>query len=267
MEIRPVILTTKQQKRLQDLSRLVYKYQKLLGLMDEEIEVGLSGKNSAFLHWHEERKVWGIYLLPSDNDFTPIHELGHIYLAKKTKYLNFAKSGIQEKKIFGDLLIILNHLLDCFVDYNLIQFNNLYELYIEDAHLWKHAKKKGKISGKPISVAHSYKTFIGHYLSLKLINKEKSKRFYIDVKNYLRKAKDSMKITYKQHKFNFQSLEKELDYFDIIKNTNDPKRIITFFCNILKEISLWKKNDLKNQLKLLFPNIEIQYHLSNIIIG
>ena len=156
MEIKPVILTPKQINRLQELENLVKKFKKILGLENEKINLGISGKSSAFLHWHKDKKAWGIYLLPSDNRFTPIHELGHIFLSKKTKYHYFAGSGIKLNKINDGIFRILNHLIDYFVDYNLIQFRDLYDLYIDDAHLWKHAKKKGKIKGKPISLVHSF---------------------------------------------------------------------------------------------------------------
>ena len=35
-------------------------------------------------------------------------------------------------------------------------------------------EKKGKIEGKPINIAHSYKTLIGYYLSSKIINEKKN---------------------------------------------------------------------------------------------
>lgn len=253
MEYRPVILTLNQEKRLDEMKQLLITYKKILGLGEENIEIGISAKNTAYIFWYEERKTWGIYLLPSDNDFTPIHELGHIFLAKKTNYPYFARSGIKRSKIYEGLLMIVNNIVDCFVDYNLIQFEHLYDLYIEDAHLWKNAKKKGKIKGVPIDLVHSYKTLIAIYLSLKIIDKEKNRRYFIDVKNYLRKAKQLIQKTYSNRKFNFQSLERELDHFDKIKDTKDPKIIVNFCYMILCEISLWKIRDIQQQIKLFFP--------------
>ena len=255
MNIKQVILTSNQMRKFQELEQLLIESKKILGLEKENIEVGISGKNNAFLHWYEKEKKWGIYLLPSDNDFTPIHELGHIFLAKKTNYIYFARSGIKSEKIFEGLLLILNNLLDCFVDYNLIQVKGLYELYIDDAHLWKGAKQKSKIKGKPIDLVHSYKTLIGYYLSLKIIDKEKNRTYFIGIKNYLRRAKKFIQKTFPNIKFNFQSLEEKLDQFDKIKDTKDPEKIINFFYNILYEISLWKESDIQKQIKLLFPNI------------
>ncbi|KKL19639.1 hypothetical protein LCGC14_2463460 [marine sediment metagenome] len=182
MKNRQIILTSEQVQRLQELEQLLVKHKSLLGLEEEHIEVGISAKTRAFIQWHKKEKNWGIYLLPSDNDFTPIHELGHIFLAKKSNFVYFARTGINNNKIFEGLLLIVNHLLDCFVDYNLIQFEGLYELYIDDAHLWIGAKKKGKIECKPINIAHSYKTLIGYYLSLKIINEKKNREHLINVK-------------------------------------------------------------------------------------
>jgi hypothetical protein len=229
------------------------KYKNLLGLEKEHIKVGISAKTRSFLHWHEKEKKWGIYLLPSDNNFTPIHELGHIFLAKKSNYVYFARSGIKSNNIFEGLFSIVNHLLDCFVDYNLIQFKGLYELYIEDTHLWKGAKKKGKIEGKPINIVHSYKTLIGYYLSSKIINEKKNREYLINIKNYLRKAKRLIQKFYPNIRFNFQSLEQKLDNFDKIKDTKDPGVIINFFYRIICETSIWKKSEIQQQMKLLFP--------------
>ncbi|MFX1363683.1 MAG: hypothetical protein ACFFCE_09255 [Promethearchaeota archaeon] len=254
MSKKPILLTSKEVKRLKELEQLLMKYKNILGLEKEDIDIGISAKNRAFLQWYEKEKKWGIYLLPSDNDFTPIHELGHIFLTKKTDYMYFAGSGIKKNKIFEGLFLILNHLLDCFVDYNLIQFKGLYELYIDDAHLWKDAKNKGNIKGEPINIVHSYKTIIGYYLSLKIIDKMKNHEYFISVKNYLRKAKRFIQKFYPNNKFNFQSLEQKLDEFDKIKDTKDPKVIINFFYKILYEISIWNKREIQSQMKLLFPS-------------
>lgn len=255
MKIRPIILNSEQKNRLEDLEEILFKYKEILGLENENIEVGISAKSNAFLHWYEEKKTWGIYLIPTDNHFTPIHELGHIYLAKKTNYPYFARSGIRSHKIFEGLRLIVNHLVDCFVDYNLIQLEGLYKLYVEDAHIWRDAKKKGKIKGKPIDLVHSYKTIIGYYLSLKIIDKENDRRNFIDIKNYLKNAKQLIKTSFPNKRFNFQSLEQQLDFFDEIKDTKDAKMIIKFFYSILYEISLWKENEIQKQMKLLFPNL------------
>lgn len=255
MKIKPIILNSEQKKRLEDLEEILFKYKEILGLENENIEVGISAKSNAFLHWYEEKKTWGIYLIPTNNHFTPIHELGHIYLAKKTNYPYFARSGIRSHKIFEGLMLIVNHLVDCLVDYNLIQFEGLYKLYVEDAHIWRGAKKKGKIKGKPIDLIHSYKTIIGYYLSLKIVDKENDRRNFIDIKNYLKNAMQLIKTSFPYKRFNFQSLEQKLDFFDEIKDTKDAKMIIKFFYSILYEISLWKENEIQKQMKLLFPNL------------
>lgn len=257
MKKRPVLLTPEQMQRIQELEQLLLNYKTTLDLEKENIEVGISAKNNAFLHWYEKEKKWGIYLLPSDNDFTPIHELGHIFLARKTNYPFFARSGVKRNIIFEGLLKIVNSIVDCFVDYNLIQFDHLYELYIDDAHLWRHAKEKRKLKGNLIDLVHSYNSFVANYLSLKIINFGKDRRYYIDLKNYLRRAKTLIQETFPNIKFNFHSFEEKLDYFNKIKTTKDHKKIINFIYNILDEISLWKEEDIKKQLKLLFPKIII----------
>ncbi|HEC39606.1 hypothetical protein LCGC14_0498190 [marine sediment metagenome] len=256
MENRQIIITTKQVNRLQELEKILIKHKNLLGLGEENIIVGISEKPRAFLAWHEEEKKWGIYILPSDNDFTPIHELGHLFLAKKSNYVYFARSGVKSNNIFSGILLIVNHLIDCFVDYNLIQFEGIYELYIDDAHLWICAKKKGKIEGKPIDIAHSYKALIGYYLSSKIINERKNREHFINVKNYLRKSKKLIQRSFPNIRFNFQSLEQKLDDFDKIKNTKDPTVILNFVYNILSEVSIWKESDIQQQMKLLFPNLK-----------
>lgn len=246
------MLSDAELNRMDELTDIVRNYTQVFNLDNEDIRVGLSGKSNAFIEWVKEEKYWGVYLLPSDNDYTPIHELGHVLLSRLTSYPYFAKSGHHKTRFFEELLILTNHIVDCYVDYNAIQYEGVYELYIEDRHLWSNVGK-GKVKGEPISLAHSYKTLIGHYLSLKLINKEKNRRDWVDVKNYLKNAKRFIIQAYSNIDFDFDSLENKLDLFDKLKDIKRPKSIINFIYTILNETKLWERKEIRKQLKTLFP--------------
>jgi len=134
----------------------------------------------------------------------------------------------------------------------LVPYEGVYDLYIEDRHLWKHAGKR-KLKGELISLSNSYKTVIGHNLSLKIIDKKRNRREYIDVKNYLRRAKKLMVKEYPTIMFDFELLEKKLDLFDEVKDSNDATNIKNFVYTIIKEISLWNKKTVMKNLSILFP--------------
>ena len=101
---------------------------------------------------------------------------------------------------------------------------------------------------------------IGFYLefnyNLKFKYKKKRQR---RIDNFLR---DLRKIILENSELNhqkFREINQKLNKFSRIKNTKDPKEIIKFNFEIIKELSFWDENTIRDKFKLFFPEIDLSF--------
>lgn len=212
----------------------------------------------AFLQWIHEDQEWEICFYQLVDKKTVIHELGHIYLAKILNNWHFVSSWESpkewSKKINIEIDKFLNRLLDCFVDYNLSKFDDFYSAYIShiDSGLDKYpdpgAYKMNKF------LFYYLKAYIDFYFILKPMDISK---FISRIEGNLKKVRNTIIIKSKQenrklHFKRFQNLDKQLDEFNLIKDSLDPKTIVNFFYKTLKILGFWNSKELQYNIKLYF---------------
>lgn len=87
-------------------------FQDKLGLKDETIHLKIGpDKFQAELEFNKEKNMWTIYFDENTSEFSFIHELGHIYIAKKRfNNLDYAVQTPYNPKIDERLYPLLNNL-------------------------------------------------------------------------------------------------------------------------------------------------------------
>ena len=112
---------------ISNLEDKMNSFQMILSLSDKDLRLKVIHNNSSATS--RENNHWEIEY----NHYHPIyelaHELGHIFIYKKTNYIHFAQqpgASIRDqiKKVFN----YSNHLFDCFIDNNLSNFTEIYML-------------------------------------------------------------------------------------------------------------------------------------------
>ena len=200
------------------------------------------------------------------NHYHPIfelaHELGHIFLYKKTNYIYYAKQPdpsirTQIEKVFN----YSNHLLDCFVDYNISNFTELYVLYVDYI--------KEIINGmKRIGADPEFYQLLGGYLkffisSHYILKNEEKKQLKSNIEEaltnlrnvVLKKSKINKNYGSSDHLIeqNLLEIENSLKNFNVIKDTTDNSEINNFIYNTLKLIPFLDNNNLDEKFKLIYP--------------
>ena len=109
------------------------KYRSLLSLSDEPIKLKILPKNGvneyegSNLYWDEKLKSWVIEFV-NQHIFFLIHELGHIFLAKKYNCPYFAKQTsvpVNERIGYNNVALV-----DSFVNYNITRYNEIDDLFL-----------------------------------------------------------------------------------------------------------------------------------------
>ena len=118
------------------------KYRSLLLLEEEPIKLKILQKNGvneyegSKLYWDESRGTWVIEFV-NQHTFFLIHELGHIFLAKKYNCQYFAKQTIVPVNVrigYYD-----NALTDSFVNYNITRFDEIYDFFLNLVDIYLEA--------------------------------------------------------------------------------------------------------------------------------
>jgi len=245
---------------ISDLEKKMSSFQMLLSLTDENLKLEVIHNNSSATS--KENNYWKIEY----NHYNPLyelaHELGHLFSYKKTNYIYFAlqpeasiKSQIE--KVFN----YSNHLIDCFVDYNLSNFTENYLLYVDYI--------KDIINGmKGIGINPEFYKLLGgflkYYISCHYILKNEEKQqlqsniegalinlesVIIKKSNYNRKIGSIDYIS----EANLLEIKNSLIKFNDIKETDDSSVIKNFVYNILKLIPFLENDNLDNKFKLIYP--------------
>ncbi len=245
------------------ISNLEHKkdsFQKLLLLSDKDIRLDVIHNNSSATSM--ENNHWIIEYNHYHPIYELVHELGHIFINKKTNYIHLAqqpKASIKDQieKVFN----YSNHLIDCFVDNNLSNFAEIYILYVDYL--------KEIINGiKNIGLNSEFYELLGGFLKfyiscnfiLKIEDKEQLQNnieaALINLRDIiLRKSNNNKKvglIDYLNEK-NLLEIKNYLNNFNAIKDSDDNSVIKDFVYNTLSLIPFLKNDNLDDKFKLIYP--------------
>ncbi len=108
------------------------KFRRILDLEEKIIRIKISNIDDTYITHYKKTDVHTMYIRLNAHNFEPIHELGHIFLAKKTKYSFFGgHDDVYIDSIYENLMTYVNDLLDCFVNYNISGFEGIYPIWID----------------------------------------------------------------------------------------------------------------------------------------
>ncbi|KKL57548.1 hypothetical protein LCGC14_2234310 [marine sediment metagenome] len=236
---------------------LIKHYSEILSISDENIGFkNTEDIKQAKLGYDEYYDYWIIYFRKDCRRFPIIHELGHIYLAKKKfNYLGFAKPPPITPQTDKNLIYILSNLIDCFVNYNLsiiepiyLEIQEYFHDYLTDLESIKNRIK----SINNILLILSF--YFLYYIEFKFILKEEDRFMLQENMNNLLNAlrNNCIKRDDRLDLNKFEIINKILDKFDSFKTSNNYEEVLNFFLQVLKSTSFWGSDYLNNQFNLIF---------------
>lgn len=93
--------------------------------------------HQAELDFDSSSNSWIIYYNNIQSEFPIIHELGHIYFTlNKTSYMNFALPPPPSHELNREMGELINNLLDCFINYSLSVFEEIYPVIQQNDFLY-----------------------------------------------------------------------------------------------------------------------------------
>ncbi len=245
------------------IDEMIDKYKDLLSISDEPINLGctlIDQPNQADIRWDSSSKTWFLRFNANVPMFALVHELGHIYFArKKSKYVYFACYR-NDPEIDDRLYPLLNNLLDCFINYNLTLFNEIYHLYqaivfeyLDQIEIFKEHIIHTKV---PIVLLSWYILFfIDHNYLIKKQERAIRSNEMTQLRFYLKKQ--ILQSSSEVDELILNTFTEKIKNFDNIKAINDPKTILNFFIDVLQATTLWDKSTLKKQVILSYPKIQL----------
>ncbi len=243
------------------IDELIEKCKDLLSISEEPINLGctiIPQPYQADLSWDDSTKTWFLRFNTEVPVFALIHELGHVYFAKKkTGYIYFAYYG-DDSKIDDGLYPLFNNLLDCFINYNLTLFDEIYPLYqsmvFEYLDKIEPFKKHITCTKDPIVLLSWYILFfIDHNYLLKKQDQVERSNEMTELRSCLKKQ--LLQSSSEIDDIVLKNITEKLKNFENIKSSIDPTTILNFFIDVLQATNLWEESMLKEQVKLAFPEI------------
>ena len=234
-------------------------YKRILSISQENI---ILIKNpfitrQAELSFDNASESWIIYHNIVQSEFPFIHELGHIYFAKKKSgYIYFAIPPPPNPKLDISLGNLINNLLDCFINYNLSEFEEFYPIIKQNNFFYlDHLKDFQKQIEGVEKLNTLLEWFILFYIEFRFILKEKDyKQRSQDIK-FLLEILESNILSFSILNGNkLEKLVKCLHIFNVKRKETRPVKIATYFIDILLKINFWTKYELKNQMRMFFPD-------------
>ena len=253
----------------------IYEIKKYYSLEAENFRILTS--NECSIYWDQNYKSYIVEINRNQIDYYLIHEFGHVFLSKITQYPYFIKFTSEIEKInqeignffnknpmasiedlpkdlkeFRIIHDYTNGILDCFVNYNtFIKNDTYYNLYINFIKEILNSVKNGFRSGKLRILLPSY---INFYLEFNYnIHIEERIQNQQDFKYFLNGLKEVIIDSNQFELRQIDSLNKLLDNYIDVKDSNDHKIIISFIQNILLNLSLWTEDTLKEKLTFIYP--------------
>lgn len=224
-------------------------YKDMLGLSNEHINIDRESNETA-IEWDDDNNCWNIEYCDLGVDFLLIHELGHIFLAKKTNYLYFTIKQPRFNEISFDIWWYHNAVIDSFVNYRLSQheeINSLYIYYINEvltrniipSELYKH------IGG-----------YIEYYLAFNYILQERERNEFLgQYNNFINILRNKIQRVLNLSNEYFNQIDQSLNQFLEIRPTYDKNEIKAFDFDILKLFYLDNEEVLIDNFDLIYPNL------------
>ncbi len=234
------------------------RYKEILSISEENIIFTQNPRifRQAELDFDTSSKSWTIYYNITQSEFPFIHELGHIYFAtNKTGYMYFAlppPPHPELNRIIGDLI---NNLLDCFVNYNLSIFEEIYPIIQQND--FDYLDNLGQFQAR-IESENNLNTLLGWYILFYLDFRFILKKEDRDIRNqeidsFLEILRSQIYNVTDFNRNNMIELTKSLDKFNKAKIEIQHVKIIYFIYDTLLSIKLWIKEELKKQIEIFFP--------------
>lgn len=160
-----------------------------------------------------------------------------------------------------NLLPLFSNLIDCFVNYNLSLFDEIYSKYRNSVFYYLD-----NIDAFKTDLTFLYNDiqllsyYLLYYLDFNYIiikqDREKRKEEINDLLNFLKEICNQKSSSLNDDKF--KSIDDKLKLFSKVKSTDSCEEILKFILNIIKSISFWDQKTLQKQFKLFFPEIDIE---------
>jgi len=245
---------------ISELEEKMSSFQALLSLSNEDLKLEVIRNNSSATS--KENNHWKIEY----NHYHPIyelaHELGHIFLFKKTNYIHFAlQPDASIKNQIEKVFNYSNHLIDCFIDYHLSNFTEIYLIYVDYI--------KEIINGmKGIGIKPEFYKLLGGFLKFYIschyiLKNEEKEELQSNIEDALINIENVIlrKSNYNRNLGLIDFLSKEdlleirnsLNKFDIIKDSDDNSIIKNFIYNTLKLIPFLENDNLDIKFQLIYP--------------
>lgn len=224
-------------------------YREMLGLSNEHIKIDNDSIDTA-IEWDDDNNCWIIEYSDLGVDFLLIHELGHIFLSKKTNFLYFATKPPRFYEIRDDIWWCHNAIIDSFVNFRLSQYDEINSLYI----YYINEVLSRKIT--PPELYMHIGGYIEYYLAFNYILQERKRDEFLGKYNYfintLRNLIQRVLILSNEY---FNQIDQSLSQFLKIRTTCDKNEIKDFDFDILKLFYLDNEEILIDNFDLIYPNL------------
>ena len=199
-----------------------------------------------------EKKVFRIQIKYPPRRFSIVHELGHLYLAKQMNNMKLIITPNPDSNLM-DMRVLLNGMMDGFVNYNLIKFEEFYTYFLEKYQIGKYLYLPDELNffevlDKFIMLIIDYDYIIKEPdRNLRIEGRNKSLEFFHG--SLLEKAKEqNIYFSYQT----IQALEKAIKKFRLIKDSISFEKIMYFMFIILNKLEFWDEQDIKRLFNQMF---------------
>lgn len=199
-----------------------------------------------------EKKVFRIQIKYPYRRYSIVHELGHLYLAKQMNDMDLIITPNPDSNLM-DMRVLLNGMMDGFVNYRLIEFEEFYTYFLEKYQIGKYLHlieetNFFEVLDKFIMLIIDYDYIIKEPdRNSRIVGRNKS--LEISRESLLEKAKElNINLSYQT----IQTLEKTIKKFRLIKDSMSFEKIMYFMFLILNTLKLWDEQDVKKLLNQMF---------------
>ena len=199
-----------------------------------------------------EKKTFRIQIKYPYRRYCIVHELGHLYLAKQMNDMDLIITPNPDSNLM-DMRILLNGMMDGFVNYRLIEFEEFYTYFLEKYQIGKYLYLTEEtnffeVLDKFIMLIIDYDYIIKEPdRNLRIAGRNKSLEIYRE--SILDKAKE---LNINLSRQTIQTLEKTIMKFRLIKDSMSFEKIMYFMFLILNTLKLWDEQDVKKLLSQMF---------------
>lgn len=244
-----------------DFPPFIKKWLSLLKLNDDNFIFYCEEEHDNVFDWDRikyipNEQTFRIQIKYPNRRFSIVHELGHLYLAKQVNNIKLVVSANPDSNLM-DIRVLLYGMMDGFVNYNLIKFEEFYEYFLETHQIGKflylHDETQKDFSffevlDKFIMLIIEYEHIIKNPdRVLRIEGRNKSFKFFREL--VLKKAREeNIRFSYQK----IQSLQNSLKRFSLIKDSLSFNIILNFMFMILKKLKLWDEKDIKKLFQQMF---------------